>query len=151
MPLVIWAHTWGMHTINAHIQIKSLSTWSTSSVLMCVVVLISLACRPGVSMSPPITIDSTANKSSNQKAYLSKVLKGEKMENCFQQLLSRKSKRLGKIKWWNWFWITRKFFFFLPERDLQIAGDDDDGDNMIMMMMMMMMMMMELEKPHQSA
>ena len=38
--------------------------------------------------------------------------------------------------------------FFLPERDLQIAGDDDDGDNMIMMMMMMMM---ELEKPHQSA
>ena len=40
--------------------------------------------------------------------------------------------------------------FFLPERDLQIAGDDDGGDNMIMTMMMMMMMM-ELEKPHQSA
>ena len=44
--------------------------------------------------------------------------------------------------------LDRTEFFFLPERDLQIAGDDDDGDNMIMMMMMMMM---ELEKPHQSA
>ena len=67
-----------MNTKNAHIQIKSLSTRSTSSVLMCVVLLISLACRPGVSMSPPITIDSTANKSSNQKAYLSKTLRDEK-------------------------------------------------------------------------
>ena len=76
-------HTWGMNTKNAHIQIKSLSTRSTSSVLMFVVLLISLACRPGVSMSPPITIDSTANKSSNQKAYLSKALRDEKNGKLF--------------------------------------------------------------------